>query len=74
MEWDQIVAIADSRGGIVLLVLAILWTGSRRVWVWGFVLDRERERGDEWKDIATGVIPLAERAVDKLERRSEPRG
>lgn len=73
VTWTQIVEIVNSPAGIALLALAILWTGSKGVWVYGKVHDsaiaREQRRADEWKDIAMGTLPVAEKAVDLAERR-----
>lgn len=69
----------NSPAGIAALTLVILWAGAKKVWVYGKVHEdalereraatqRERERGDEWKEIATGVTTLADKAVSRLEK------
>jgi hypothetical protein len=73
VTWGDVSEIVNSPGGIALLALAILWAGAKGMWVYGKVheraIERERERASEWKDIALGTLPVAEKAVDVLERR-----
>ena len=77
MTWDDVLLIVNSPGGIALLALAILWTGAKGVWIYGHVhrlaVQRERDRAEEWKDIALGTLPVAEKAVDLVERRRNNR-
>lgn len=77
MSWEGINTIVNSPGGIALLTLTILWAGAKGVWVYGKVHDaaveREQQRADEWRDIALGTLPVAEKAVDLVERRRNPR-
>lgn len=57
-----------SRGGVLGLLLLILWTGQRGVWVWGKAHDKcvgdldRRTKLDEEK-----VIPLLTDAIRVLE-------
>lgn len=73
MTWTDVEAILNSPGAIALFALAILWTGAKGVWLFGHLHDkaiaRERERAKDWKDIALGTLPIAEKTVDILERR-----
>jgi hypothetical protein len=61
-------------GGFATFLVAILVAGRYRIWVWGYVLDEvvteknklveyERARGEEWKQLALTNRELVERSV-----------
>lgn len=76
MTLDDALALAESRVGLLIFILLVLWVGAKDLPLWVFgkthreAIARERARGDEWKDIATGGLQIADRAVAKLEQDS----
>lgn len=79
MTVDQLTEIVNSPVAVAVLVLFFIWLVQKGGWVPGktheqaiererAVAQRERERGDEWKDLFTGGLTIAERAVTKLEK------
>lgn len=62
-EWIDL----TSRGGVLGLLLLILWTGQRGVWVWGKTYDKCVADLDRRTDyMAEVVIPLLTKAQDAL--------
>lgn len=61
----EILDVAQKLSGATLGVLAvfILWGGYRRIWVWGYQLDKAQTDGDEWKTMALRAAGLAETSV-----------
>jgi hypothetical protein len=59
-------ALADflQRAGILGLLVFILVSGARKVWVWGFQLEEMRVDRDRWRDIALRSMGHANRSVD----------
>lgn len=85
MTLDQLTEIVNSPVALALLLLVFVWIIGKGGWVPGTthrtaverereradeVGERERARGDEWKEIATGVTRMADRAVARLEKES----
>lgn len=74
MTFDQLVEVVNSPAGIAVLSLAILWAGAKGIWVYGRVhkdaVQREKDRAEEWKELATGGLRIADKAVTKLEKES----
>lgn len=60
MEFDDWISLIERFGVLVVLLVLILYTGYKRVWVWGYQLrDCETER-KEWKDLALTGTKIAE--------------
>lgn len=55
--------------GTVALLLLILLAGARGWWVFGWHYDQVAKERDAWRDIALSTTSLAERAIQRLERR-----
>lgn len=62
LDWTTVGDIA-SKGGLLTFVLLILYTGRKRVWVWGYQLDAAEKREADWKDMALRGTLIAERAT-----------
>ena len=75
MTVEQLIEVANSPAGIAVVALSILWAGAREIWVYGKThreaVQRERARGDEWRDVALGVTTIADKAVTRLEKDAE---
>ena len=56
LDWVQ-------RGGVIALLLLVIISGWKGIWVWGKQLDECEKRGDEWKQMALGNLNLASRAA-----------
>lgn len=83
MTFDEVLALAESRVGLLVFILLLLWTGAKDLplWVYGRThrdaiqreresTQRERDRAEEWKEIATGGLHIADAVVTKLEQDS----
>lgn len=81
MTFEDVLALAESRVGLLVFILLLLWVGAKEnpLWVYGKTYrdaikrerestQRERERAEEWKEIATGGLHIAEAAVTKMEQ------
>lgn len=53
------------------LLLVILWTGSREVWVWGREKRELREDRDRYRDMALKGVTAAEKGANTAERIAE---
>jgi len=56
--------------GTVALLSLILLAGARGWWVFGWHYWEVVQERDAWREIALSTTNLAERAIEKLERRS----
>lgn len=62
MDWNTVVQIAD-KGGTLVLLLVILWTGSKGRWHFDREFQALRTDRDEWKSLALQGSSLAREAV-----------
>lgn len=80
MEFDQVIDVLNSPGGVIALFTFIFWTGYRGVWVWGKLLrdtvaewreryEAMRTEKDEWKAAALASTSLAEQMVGAVGER-----
>jgi hypothetical protein len=58
-----------SQGPLVCVLLLILVTGWKRVWVWGREADSCQKREDEWKEMAMRNMGIADRTLSIAERK-----
>lgn len=58
-----------SGAGLTTIVLLILISGWKRIWVWGYQIDECRAERDEWKRMALRGTDFAERAVVLAEKK-----
>jgi hypothetical protein len=56
--------------GTVAMLLVILIAGARGWWVFGWHYEEVAKERDAWREIALSTTHLAEKAIEKLERRS----
>lgn len=63
--WDLV-----SRGGLPSAMAIVIWSGTRQLWVWGWLyrdaltrIDEMREERDEWKALALRSTHLAQEAT-----------
>lgn len=56
----------------VALLILILIAGARGWWVFGWHYDEVARERDAWREIALSTTNLAERAIQRLERRESP--
>jgi hypothetical protein len=61
---------ALSEVGMVVLLILILIAGARGWWVFGWHYEEVVRERDAWREIALSTTNLAEKAIEKLERRS----
>ncbi len=64
--WDVV-----SRGGLPAAMAIIIWSGTKQLWVWGWLyrdaltrIDQMREERDEWKRLALRSTSLAQEATN----------
>lgn len=55
--------------GTIALLLLILLAGARGAWVFGWHYEQVAKERDAWRDIALSTTSLAEKAIQRLERR-----
>lgn len=55
--------------GTVALLVIILVAGTRGWWVFGWHYEEVARERDAWRDIALSTTSLAEKAIQRLERR-----
>jgi hypothetical protein len=56
--------------GMATLLLLILIGGNRGWWVFGWHYREVAQERDAWREIALSTTNLAERAIERLERRA----
>lgn len=56
-----------SQGGSVALLLFIIWSGIKKLWVWGWLYFAVVEDRDEWKELALDLLRTAQVAVQVAE-------
>lgn len=64
MEWNTIFSVLD-KGGVLALLILILFSGVRKWWVFGWVYREEKERSAEWKDLALSGTRIAEHMASR---------
>lgn len=50
--------------GVVALLIFILFSGMKRWWVFGWTYKEERERSQEWRDLALTGTRIAEHIAE----------
>ncbi len=55
--------------GTIALLLLILIAGARGWWVFGWHYEEVARERDAWREIALSTTSLAEKAIQRLERR-----
>lgn len=55
--------------GTITLLLLILIAGARGWWVFGWHYEEVARERDAWREIALSTTSLAEKAIQRLERR-----
>lgn len=55
--------------GTITLLLFILIAGARGWWVFGWHYEEVARERDAWREIALSTTSLAEKAIQRLERR-----
>jgi len=56
--------------GIVAILILILIAGARGWWVFGWHYEEVARERDAWREIALSTTNLAEKAIERLERRA----
>jgi hypothetical protein len=56
-----------TQGGLVALLLIIIYGGAKRLWVFGWVYEALKQERDEWKAAALSGTLLAAKAVESAE-------
>lgn len=59
-------------GGAWGMMLLILWTGYKRVWVWGHQYREMVKDRDEWKDRAQQGVGMVGRAISVAASQQPP--
>lgn len=74
MDLNQILDVV-AKGDVAVLLAIIIFAGSRRWWVWGWVYDDKVREAEDFKaiakaqtDNAEAITQQAERALDLAER------
>jgi hypothetical protein len=60
-----------SQGGILGLLVLIIYGGYKRYWVWGWSYSDKVREADEWKRLALSGTALAEKAIGVAKRDQE---
>ncbi len=55
--------------GTIALLLLILMAGARGWWVFGWHYEEVARERDAWREIALSTTSIAEKAIQRLERR-----
>jgi hypothetical protein len=63
-------ALADRYGILGVILVLVLTTGYKRVWVWGYQLRDAEKREADWKDLALRGTLIAERVTKGTTRAS----
>ena len=67
--WDW----AKTQGPLVAVLVAILVTGARQMWVWGWHYREMRADRDQWRTLYFRAVGLAEQAVGVVSQAVVPR-
>lgn len=66
---DLLAAVAFLRdAGLIGVMVAILWGGMRRWWVWGWAYTEMREQRDEWRKEAEAMRSVGRQNTVTAER------
>lgn len=70
MSTDQLQQLINliSSGGLVTGLLVVLWAGMTKRWVWGWVYEEERQRAEEWRQLALSGTLMLGKAVTIAEK------
>lgn len=63
MTVEALLALVQS-GGTLGVVLFVIWSGGRGLWVYGSHYDEMRDERDRWRDLALSGTAMAERLTD----------
>ena len=65
MFTPEAIAFIREFGFPIFVLVVIIGTGARKIWVWGRELSSSEKRESEWREIALRALGVAERK-DKL--------
>lgn len=65
---DQTLKLLLGPAGVTVLTLIIVFSGWKRIWVWGWYAKRLEEELAEWKAIAMRSTHVTERVVEIAEK------
>jgi len=57
---------------VITALIVALWGGATRRWVWGHHYQEALARETWWRDYATSLAELTDRAVHLVERKRKP--
>lgn len=72
MSANDLIQIFLSELGAVAILVLVLVSGARQLWVWGWTYDREVREKQEWRRIALSSKDLLRDAVTLAEQRRPP--
>lgn len=71
MDFDQLAKWADTLG-VIAILLGVILAGHKRVWVWGYQLEKSEAQCTKWQDVAERNQKSVERLIDIYEA-AQPR-
>ena len=66
-EGQQWVDLLLGPGGLLVALLIIIYTGVRRLWVFGWLYSEKAKEADQWREMALRGTTLAEKAVTHVD-------
>lgn len=74
MTFEGFQSLIQSLGLPLALLIAVLWSGARGMWVFGRTFEDMRDDRDWWREQATRGSDLADKALDAPPPRRTRRG
>lgn len=65
---NELIRVLTGPGGLLVALLIIIYTGVRKLWVFGWYAKEIRADRDEWKEAALRGTRVAERVVSVHEQ------
>lgn len=60
---DNLIPLLTGPGGLLIALLVIIYTGTKKLWVFGWYVKELRADREEWKQAALQGTRIAERVV-----------
>ena len=51
------------QGGLLVALLVVIVTGTKRIWVFGWLYQEKKKEMEQWRELALRGTTLAEKAV-----------
>lgn len=50
---------------IIAILMGVIFTGFKKMWVWGYQLKEAEDRATRWEGIAMRALQVTEKVVEK---------